>query len=805
MCFPTQALRQTRPEVEADLCQTSPSLSSSPSPNLMKVEKQEPKNKADGVDMISEQRTEDDRTADVDQQARQAHWSEVGGSESTCDPSCIAQLDEGSTDTILDEDTGILRGSNVCDTQMIETGEARSSDVLDSQSIRTQQENESEDIDDIALEEGVSCKILDKNVNSVMESVGDKTTTDIGDISGDGVLAITVNNNGSTCDKDGATPSSLENMRSSLSQRGSETADTLPSIRSPGSSVPQGDVETMDEVVTAHPRKSPEEVAGNNTEVDRDLPPSAVSIEIEGDSTTADAATAAENADATTADAVTAATNADATTADAAAAKADAATATAKADATTAAAKADATTADVAAAEKSLELADEYVSPPSVLIIENPPPSVIFDEPPPTPSVSPPHQDVEVFIMPESPAPSVSQKLPVKGRLLLKDLIKTVFNKQNANQPTFSAADSRTSEERSLGVGSTDAVACVPMSQAASERMCAPPAAGSYQNSYLESGSAWTPSSSAVATSVYAQQHHELYMGNSHQEVMQVSHPRVQHTAAQQQQQEQQQHHRQLQLQLQQQQQHQLQQQQLQQQQLQQQQLQQQQLQQHQQHHLLQLQQQQLQQQQLQQQQLQQYQQQQELQQRQQQSGEHRWRHLSAEEQRREAAEQRVQRALKVQEARLPQQQATLPAGPYGSPGTSGQWHNLPGPQYSQQHNMLSQHQQQGTQPFYQTSQSQMTEQATAANQLTFRQGSICWEICPPPTPPDGKNTIKTKGKIIVTELELVSLKGHCHEMNNFFEGLKNQSVLLCRRRGFLHFLHLNCLEKYFLSSCLLL
>jgi hypothetical protein len=39
-----------------------------------------------------------------------------------------------------------------------------------------------------------------------------------------------------------------------------------------------------------------------------------------------------------------------------------------------------------------------------------------------------------------------------------------------------------------------------------------------------------------------------------------------------------------------------------------------------------------------------------------------------------------------------------------------------------------------------------------------------------------------------------ISLKGHCHKINNFFEGLKNQISTFCC-----------CLEKYFLRSCLLL
>jgi hypothetical protein len=50
------------------------------------------------------------------------------------------------------------------------------------------------------------------------------------------------------------------------------------------------------------------------------------------------------------------------------------------------------------------------------------------------------------------------------------------------------------------------------------------------------------------------------------------------------------------------------------------------------------------------------------------------------------------------------------------------------------------------------------------------------------------------------------SLKGQCHEMNNFFGALKNQISTFCiGADGCKIFLHLQCLEKYFLSSCLLL
>jgi hypothetical protein len=42
--------------------------------------------------------------------------------------------------------------------------------------------------------------------------------------------------------------------------------------------------------------------------------------------------------------------------------------------------------------------------------------------------------------------------------------------------------------------------------------------------------------------------------------------------------------------------------------------------------------------------------------------------------------------------------------------------------------------------------------------------------------------------------------------MNNFCEDLKDQIGTFCKGAdGFLNFLHLQCLEKYFLSSCLLL
>jgi hypothetical protein len=48
-----------------------------------------------------------------------------------------------------------------------------------------------------------------------------------------------------------------------------------------------------------------------------------------------------------------------------------------------------------------------------------------------------------------------------------------------------------------------------------------------------------------------------------------------------------------------------------------------------------------------------------------------------------------------------------------------------------------------------------------------------------------------------------ITLKGQCHEMNNFFE---SNQYFLYRRQRFFNFLHLNCPEKYFfLSSCLLL
>ncbi len=48
--------------------------------------------------------------------------------------------------------------------------------------------------------------------------------------------------------------------------------------------------------------------------------------------------------------------------------------------------------------------------------------------------------------------------------------------------------------------------------------------------------------------------------------------------------------------------------------------------------------------------------------------------------------------------------------------------------------------------------------------------------------------------------------KGQCHEMDYFFEVLKNQiSAFSISADGFYIFLHLQCLEKYFLSSCLLL
>ncbi len=41
--------------------------------------------------------------------------------------------------------------------------------------------------------------------------------------------------------------------------------------------------------------------------------------------------------------------------------------------------------------------------------------------------------------------------------------------------------------------------------------------------------------------------------------------------------------------------------------------------------------------------------------------------------------------------------------------------------------------------------------------------------------------------------------KGQCHEMNNFFEDLKNQiSIFYIIADGFLIFLHIYCFEKYF-------
>jgi hypothetical protein len=52
-----------------------------------------------------------------------------------------------------------------------------------------------------------------------------------------------------------------------------------------------------------------------------------------------------------------------------------------------------------------------------------------------------------------------------------------------------------------------------------------------------------------------------------------------------------------------------------------------------------------------------------------------------------------------------------------------------------------------------------MTEQATAANQLTFRQDLYVGKYAPPPSPEE-KNTIKTKGKRIVTEQEHCFIKG---------------------------------------------
>ncbi len=48
--------------------------------------------------------------------------------------------------------------------------------------------------------------------------------------------------------------------------------------------------------------------------------------------------------------------------------------------------------------------------------------------------------------------------------------------------------------------------------------------------------------------------------------------------------------------------------------------------------------------------------------------------------------------------------------------------------------------------------------------------------------------------------------KRQCHEMNNLFEGLKNQISTFCIGfDGFCIFVHLQCLKKYILSSCFLL
>jgi hypothetical protein len=48
-----------------------------------------------------------------------------------------------------------------------------------------------------------------------------------------------------------------------------------------------------------------------------------------------------------------------------------------------------------------------------------------------------------------------------------------------------------------------------------------------------------------------------------------------------------------------------------------------------------------------------------------------------------------------------------------------------------------------------------------------------------------------------------MKLTGQCHEMNNFFEGLKNQSVLSLFALMVFYFLHLNCQEKILLKFLL--
>ena len=74
--------------------------------------------------------------------------------------------------------------------------------------------------------------------------------------------------------------------------------------------------------------------------------------------------------------------------------------------------------------------------PPSSTNLEEPPPSVLIIEPPATPCVSPPHQDVDIELVPESPAPPPPP--PPAARVnfgKLKSIIKRKVRPSDQQQP----------------------------------------------------------------------------------------------------------------------------------------------------------------------------------------------------------------------------------------------------------------------------------------------------------------------------------------------------------------------------------